>query len=114
MTIGLCWQRGLKKLMALVVVELVAETFAVSAAASAQAGAATPQPADAVPATFVSNHDQLDPDGFLTRGGTIFRGSQQGEILGAMSCRRSPWLFSNLPPIPKRCWNNLVPNPAWP
>lgn len=81
MTIGRYWQRGLRKPLALVIVALVAQIFAVAAVANAQA-------VDDAPTTFVSNHGQQDSDGFLTYSGTVFQGFTTGGIRGATSCRR--------------------------
>ena len=83
MTMRRCWHGGLRGPLALVVLALVAGAFAVASAASAQAseaqsGTATAQPVDVVLTTFVSNGGQLDPDGFLTYGGTVFQGFTTG------------------------------------
>ncbi len=65
------WQGGLSRTMALVLVVLVAEVSVVAASASAQVEGVAPP-------TLVSNHGQIDPDGLLTRGGTVFQGFTTG------------------------------------
>ncbi len=71
MTIRRYWRGGLKRPLILVMVVLVAEIVLVASVASAQGVGNTP-------AALVSNHDQRDPDGFLTRGGTVFQGFTTG------------------------------------
>ena len=86
-------QGGSRMALALVVVALVAPLFVVSAAVNAH-------PVSATATTFVSNHGQQDPDGFLNRGGTVFQGFTTGGNPGGYSLSEITVVLQVPPPDP--------------